>query len=78
MKNGKPFQTSSTRYSVSRQAMHKSGTHGGILKKNTSAFQYMGCTLTCTITPAPITDLDGEERDYYPSATGNRSMQRKV
>ena len=57
------------RYSVSRQAMHKSRAHGSILKKHTGAFQYMGKTFTCTITPARVTDLDGQERDYYPSAT---------
>ena len=57
------------RYSVSRQAMHKSRKHGSILKKHTAQFQYMNRTLTCTITPARVTDLDGEERDYYPSAT---------
>lgn len=57
------------RYSVSRQAMHKSRKHGTILKKHTSAFQYMGRTLMCTITPARVSDIDGEERDYYPSAT---------
>ena len=57
------------RYSVSRQAMHKSRKHGSILKKHTAQFQYMNRTLTCTISPARVTDLDGEERDYYPSAT---------
>ena len=57
------------RYSVSRQAMHRSRVHGSILKKHSSAFHYMGRTFTCTITPARVTDIDGEERDYYPSAT---------
>lgn len=57
------------RYSVSRQAMHKSRKHGNILRKHTATFQYKRQTYACTITPARVVDLDGEERDYYPSAT---------
>ncbi len=57
------------RYSVTGQAMYKSRTHGTILKKHTAEFHYMGRTFTRTVTPARVTDIDGEERDYYPSAT---------
>lgn len=56
------------RYSVSRQAMNKSRENGAILRKHTTVFHYMKGSYECTISPARVTDLDGEERDYYPSA----------
>jgi hypothetical protein len=60
------------RYSVSRQAMVKArkekDENGTTLKKHTVAFQYRGRACACTITPARVQDLDGEEKDYYPSA----------
>jgi hypothetical protein len=56
------------RYAVSRQAMNKSRENGAILKKHTTTVHYMRGTYECTITPARVTDLDGTERDYYPSA----------
>lgn len=56
------------RYSVSQQAMNKSRESGSILKKHTAVFHYMKGSYQCTISPARVTDLDGEERDYYPSA----------
>jgi hypothetical protein len=57
------------RYSVTRQAMTKARISGQFLKKHTATFQHRGRTYTRTISPARITDTNGEERDYYPSAT---------
>lgn len=57
------------RYSISRQAMTKSRLHGRFLEKHSTTFQHRGQTFTCTISPARIKDEDGEERDFYPSAT---------
>src|SRR3954454_24022265 len=57
------------RYSVSRQLMTKERIQGRFLEKDTATFQYRGRTYTRTIYPARVTDLDGEERDVYPSAT---------
>src|SRR4051812_21123796 len=57
------------RYSVSRQSMSKERIQGRFLEKDTATFQYRGRTYTRTIYPARVTDLDGEERDFYPSAT---------
>ena len=56
------------RYTFSRQAMNKARRNDTTLKKYTSTCQYRGRTYTCTISPARVQDLDGEERDYYPSA----------
>jgi hypothetical protein len=56
------------RYSVSQQAMNKSRENGAILRKHTAVFHYMKGSYECTISPARVSDLDGEERDYYPSA----------
>jgi hypothetical protein len=57
------------RYSVSRQAMTKGRIAGQFLQKHEMTFQYRGKTYTRTIFPARVVDLDGEDRDYYPSAT---------
>lgn len=57
------------RYSVSRQAMTKGRLHERFLEKYTTTFQHRGVTFTCTISPARIKDLDGKDRDFYPSAT---------
>ena len=57
------------RYSVSRQAMNKARENGTFLENHTATFQYRGRTYTRTISPARVTDLDGKQRDYYPSAT---------
>ncbi|MBV8775045.1 MAG: replication protein [Deltaproteobacteria bacterium] len=57
------------RYSVTRQAMTKARISGQFLKKHTTTFQHRGRTYTRTISPARITDKQGNERDYYPSAT---------
>jgi hypothetical protein len=57
------------RYSVSRQAMTKARIGGQFLNRHAATFQHRGRTYTRTIAPARITDLDGQERDYYPSAT---------
>ena len=57
------------RYSVSRQAMTKGRIAGQFLQKHETTFHYRGKTYTRTIFPARVVDLDGEDRDYYPSAT---------
>jgi len=57
------------RYSVSRQAMTKSRINGRFLEEHQCVFQHRGRKYTCTIYPAQVTDLDGEKRYYYPSAT---------
>ncbi len=57
------------RYSVSRQAMTKARIEGQFLKKHTTTFHHRGREYTRVISPARITDHDGHERDYYPSAT---------
>jgi len=67
------------RYSISRAAQARKRqprqydeetdtAKGTTLKKITTTVHYMRCTYECTITPARVTDLDGNERDYYPSA----------
>jgi hypothetical protein len=57
------------RYSVSRQAMTKARINGRFLETHEAEFQYGGKMYTRIITPARITDPDGVDRDYYPSAT---------
>lgn len=56
------------RYSVSRQAMNKTRENERFLENHTAIFQYRGHTYTCVISPARVTDIDGKQRDYYPSA----------
>ena len=56
------------RYSVSRQAMNKARVNGEFLRKHELTFQHRGKTYTRIVSPARITDEDGQERDYYPSA----------
>ena len=57
------------RYSVSRQAMTKSRIVGRFLEKHETVFQHRGRTFTRIISPARIADEDGEDRDFYPSAS---------
>lgn len=57
------------RYSVSRQAMTKARVAGQFLQKHEAEFQYRGQTYVRTIHPAGVVDLDGQDRDYYPSST---------
>lgn len=57
------------RYSVNRQAMTKARENEKYLENHTLTFQYRGRTYTRTISPARVTDLDGKQRDYYPSVT---------
>ncbi len=57
------------RYSVGRQAMTKARLNERFLEKYTTTFQYMRRTYILTISPARVTDLDGQQRDYYPSVT---------
>lgn len=57
------------RYSVSRETQEKARAADGRLEKHTAMFRYHRSTWTCTITPARVTDLDGVERDYFPSLT---------
>jgi hypothetical protein len=56
------------RYSVSRQAMNKARESGRFLENYTAEFQYRGHSYACTISPARVEDLDGKQRDFYPSA----------
>jgi hypothetical protein len=69
LSNAVEFWDSVPRYSVSRQAMTKARAGGRFLEKYTIDFQHRGRSYTCVISPARITDHDGVERDYYPSAT---------
>ncbi|MCA2971461.1 MAG: replication protein [Acidobacteriaceae bacterium] len=57
------------RYSISKQAQSKNRLHERFLEKHTGKFQNRGRSYTVTITPARVPDLDGNERDFYPSAT---------
>jgi len=57
------------RYSISRQAMTKARIQGRFLEKHTTTFHHRGRAYTRVISPARITDHDGQERDYYPSGT---------
>jgi hypothetical protein len=57
------------RYSVSRQAQVKARENGRFLDNHTSVFQHRDRTYTVTISPARVKDLDGKQRDYYPSTT---------
>jgi hypothetical protein len=57
------------RYSVNRQTMSKNRLHGRFLEKHTTSFQHRGQAFTCMISPARIKDVDGQERDFYPSVT---------
>ena len=57
------------RYSVSRQAMTKARIVGRFLEKHETTFQHRGRTYTRVISPARIADLDGTDRDFYPSAS---------
>ena len=56
------------RYSVSRQAMNKVRENGRFLENHRATFQYRQRTYACTISPARVADLDGNQRDFYPSA----------
>lgn len=57
------------RYSVSRQAMARSREKDKFLENHSAVFRYRERTYTVTISPARVTDLDGKQRDYYPSTT---------
>jgi hypothetical protein len=57
------------RYSVSRQAMNKARINGRFLEKHEAIFQHRGRMYTRVLFPARITDSDGKDREYYPSAT---------
>jgi hypothetical protein len=57
------------RYSISRQAMTKIRVQGEFLRKHELTFQHRGKTYTRIVSPARITDADGNQRDYYPSAS---------
>ena len=57
------------RYSVSRHAQVKARQSGKFLDNYTAAFQHRDRTYTVTISPARVKDLDGSQRDYYPSTT---------
>jgi len=57
------------RYSVSRQAMARARERGKFLENHTAVFHSRERTYNITITAARVTDLDGQQRDYYPSTT---------
>lgn len=57
------------RYAVSRQAMTKARENGKYLENHTSVFHHRDRKYAVTISPARVTDLDGQQRDYYPSTT---------
>ena len=57
------------RYSISRQAMSKKRINGRFLEVHEAEFQYKGHSFVRTIAPARVQDLDGVDRDFYPSAT---------
>jgi hypothetical protein len=57
------------RYSVSRQAQAKARENGKFLDNHTTVFQHRDRTYSVTISPARVKDLDGSQRDYYPSTT---------
>ena len=48
--------------------MNKARENERFLENYTAVFQYRGHTYTCLISPARVTDIDGKQRDYYPSA----------
>lgn len=56
------------RYSVSRQAMTKARIAARFLEKHETEFQHRGHSYKCVISPARVADLDGQDRDFYPSA----------
>jgi hypothetical protein len=56
------------RYSVSRQQMTKIRVDGEFLREHRVTFQHRQRSYTCVIRPAMVKDLDGKQRDYYPSA----------
>jgi len=56
------------RYSVSRLAMTKAREKDKFLENHTAIFHHRGIAYTCTISPARVTDINGEQRDFYPSA----------
>lgn len=57
------------RYSISRQAMTRSRIEGRFLEKYQTEFHHRGRFYIVTITPARAKDLDGVDREFYPSAT---------
>lgn len=57
------------RYSVTRQAMTKARENERFLENHTLTFHYRGRAYTRTISPARVKDLDGKQRDFYPSVT---------
>ncbi|MBS1984059.1 MAG: hypothetical protein JST16_07785 [Bdellovibrionales bacterium] len=57
------------RYSVSRQAQAKARENGKFLDNYTTVFQHRDRAYTVTVSPARVIDLDGNQRDYYPSTT---------
>lgn len=57
------------RYAVSRQAMTKARIAGKFLEQRETVFQHRGRMYTCIVSPARVADLDGQKRDFYPSAS---------
>lgn len=57
------------RYAVSRQAMTRLRQNDKFLENHTAVFHHRDRSYSITISAARVTDLDGQQRDYYPSAT---------
>ncbi|NCC41678.1 MAG: replication protein [Gammaproteobacteria bacterium] len=56
------------KYFVSRKEMHNLRTTDGFLLKIKRTFQYGGRSFTVRIRPARLTDAQGREQEFYPSA----------
>lgn len=57
------------RYAVSRQTMARVREKDRFLENHTAVFHYRDRDYAVTISPARVIDLDGQQRDYYPSTT---------
>jgi len=56
------------KYSISRQDMNKLRDSKGFLPTIERDFHYGGCAFTVKLRPARITDEEGNDKEFYPSA----------
>jgi hypothetical protein len=56
------------KYFVSRKEMHNLRTTDGFLPKVERTFQHGGRSFTVRIRPARVTDAEGRDQEFYPSA----------
>lgn len=56
------------KYFVSRKEMHNLRTTDGFLRKAERSFQHGGRSFTVKIRPARLTDPEGKDQEFYPSA----------